>query len=515
MTVQGRRGAARWVPVVGGATAVAAGFGAASSTGLLVLLVAVLLAAVARWPAAALLAALLLCQEFMVGSGGGTGESAPFSAVVGHQLYYGLGGADSKQSVAPLLLLVAVGVVAAGAHLPARSSHSVELGGLGTSVAIVVVGLVVWTWLMGQAAGGSPIGALNQEARPFLLLSGGLVIGALLRARPAEEKITARVVPASLAALSLLAVAALVTGEAGLDLNTEYPVFYDAALPAVAGAVVIAVLFRWGRDRTGWSSTAGHLGLGLVAAAILVLSFRRSIWLATVVALVVGLLIARGRGDAARRLVLGSVCAIPVVFLVPALASFVVARVDSAVNAFGSTDVSTAGHVSDIELGWRYVQAHPVLGIGSRHPPLAGLVVQNSDVIYVHNEWLLDWLRFGVVGAVLVTVLFCLLIAGAVRVFRHETGIARLVAAAFVLVVPVACTNAAFLSTTERWPVLLGLAAGVLVVERRSRPNGPDQMLPEALDDPGRPHQDTPGGRSLTSGIAAMAASTKASIRSE
>jgi O-antigen ligase len=124
---------------------------------------------------------------------------------------------------------------------------------------------------------------------------------------------------------------------------------------------------------------------------------------------------------------------------------------------------SSRGHVSDIKLGWKYATEHFWTGIGPRAPQLPGLAANRAQRIYVHNEWLLDWLRFGLLAPLLVTALFGIIAGRSLRTLRHaNSSTTERAAAVFGLMVPVCLLASPFLSTSNRWPLLIGIAAGIL-----------------------------------------------------
>jgi len=431
---------------------------------------------IVRWPAALPIAALVLCQEVLPaadeqGSGG-------LALTLGNQLYYGPDGTDDgQQTVLPIMVLLAVTAAVSAINILGRSQPAgVRLSRTGTAILVAIVALVAWTVLAGVRASGSLLAAVNQEAKPFLLLAFGFVVGVGIHHARREPAATKVATGAALVALLALAGADLATGRVGLGLDTQYPIFFDAAMSAAAGAVLLALVFHRNRG-----SGLPQVLVGLAALAIVILSLRRNVWVAVVVALVVALVVAHGRGTAARRLTLGTVSLVPVALLVPGLAATVGTRVyDTLYSLDNAADASTRGHITDLEIGWNYVLGSPIAGIGSRHPPLPGFVVQESSIVYVHNEWLLDWLRYGLVGVTLVTLVLGLLAARALALLRTHRSltVVQTAAAMFVLMVPISAITAPFLSTTGRWPALLGIAAGIIAVARA--PAGGSEPLPAA-----------------------------------
>ena len=85
-----------------------------------------------------------------------------------------------------------------------------------------------------------------------------------------------------------------------------------------------------------------------------------------------------------------------------------------------------------------------------------------SGQLYVHNEYLLDWLRFGYPGLIAIVIPVAAGVVLAVRRLRTQRLNAVQSAAAYLLLIaPVAAMSAAFFDTS-RWPAILGLAVGIL-----------------------------------------------------
>ena len=66
-----------------------------------------------------------------------------------------------------------------------------------------------------------------------------------------------------------------------------------------------------------------------------------------------------------------------------------------------AADASVQGHLSDVSVGWHAVKASPISGVGP-NGHVAGLVVEGAGPLYIHNQVLESWLRFGLIGALLI-----------------------------------------------------------------------------------------------------------------
>jgi O-antigen ligase len=432
----------------------AAGAGLAISTGHNSLLLEAAVAAagtaaLVRWPALTILALLILCQEDEP-TAGGFGAGGSGLLFIGHQLYY------KNFSRVSLLTLVAIVACARVAVInPPRRLRSISL----FLVALMGFWYIATVWIGGSAL----TSAINQDARFALLFVLAFVIGAWAGE---QEDWPQRCISLMLWGFSLLALiggylAASGQGQAQTGLNI---IFYDSATGAVAGAVVLAVVLAPRAART-----ARIWWLGGAALLVVVLSSRRNVWAAMIVALLVGLVVARNR---ARLVMRGLVGLAAIVTGVAIFAPSVLTEVGHQLSAIwqasqgSAADTSTQGHLSDISTGIKAVLAHPLSGVGA-NGQLAGLVVEEPGQLYIHNQILESWLRFGIVGGMLVIAVLASLVARALPVLRrHSDDISISWAALLLIMVPVAVMTAPFFTETQRWPTLMGLAAGLLAAKR-------------------------------------------------
>jgi O-antigen ligase len=102
---------------------------------------------------------------------------------------------------------------------------------------------------------------------------------------------------------------------------------------------------------------------------------------------------------------------------------------------------------------------------------VAGLVAEGTGPLYIHNQVLESWLRFGLLGAVLIIAIqLVLLVQGLVTLRRPGIDFAARWAATLVIMAPVSLLTAPFLTTTQRWPAIIGFAAGVIAPVLRAPP---------------------------------------------
>ncbi len=414
----------------------------------LALAAGVLVAAVAWRPVAVPLFLLVVCQEVSPGSG--------FSglATLGSQLYY-------TGRVPPVLPLMALAVVVVFAGRGVRAGR---LTAPGTVAAGTIAALIVLSVFAALYTGKSLFTAVNQDARPFLLLLLGFALGYGLRAAPGEPAASRAAVTGGLGVLVAAGALAVVSGWSADARVSRYFLFYDSALATVTAAILLALAtYRWNRR---WLP----MFVAVAAAVITVTSFRRNAWVAAAAVLVVVVAVSPTRKLIVRRSLVGLAAGGLAVLVVPGLRSSLGARLLAAVTTVAGTgsEVSTENHLHDISAGWAYVRGDMWTGIGPEAGQLPGLSATNSTRVYVHNEWLLDWLRFGILGAVLITVLAVVLVVMGIRTVRRAPAdpLAR-VCAMLVLLTPICLVTAPFLSTTGRWPPLVGIAVGYLAFAHR------------------------------------------------
>lgn len=248
---------------------------------------------------------------------------------------------------------------------------------------------------------------------------------------------------------------ALVSGTA----TGEQLVYYDTATAAVAGASFFAVLRAKHLSRM-------ELVLTLCTAIVLLVSFRPSILISLVISSVIVLLLNKYYRGMIKRVAISSRALILAgLIALPSLLSTFAERlaVSYATIRGNGDDVSTGGHMDDILVVLQHALERP-LGYGSLTPQLTGLFVQSGS-IYVHNELLLDWLRIGFIWFLAVLLLQISLLRDAFKALRQRPDQVSVSVATAAFLMPmfvIASVSAPFLTTTNRWPALVGLAAGIL-----------------------------------------------------
>jgi O-antigen ligase len=393
----------------------------------------------------------------------------------GHQIYGRIMG------IAPALVLLGLGLVALlyGKGSAAKTKLRVHgTDGLG----LACIAMMLWSAglsltqekrdFSGSALLGISLNTLDAISPWLLVLIAYALTLLTLRTREGRDRLP-KVIAAALIAKGALAIVVLATtGGTTID-GQRYLVYYDAALPMLAGAFIVGYLAASRIDLP-------YRKLVFVGAAIIViLSFRRSVWLAVAVGVVV-LPLLRHRGVVVARLLI-VLCVLGVSLnLLPATArDAAFSRVTSAVEVFrgtGSED-SAENHEKDIERGFALAQDNAYLGVGVRAAQPRGFASFDSHVLYVHNDFLQVWLLFGLPGLLLYASILLVLGRRAGRLLRRgQLSALDASAAAFGLLLAVPVMTAPFISTTVRWPIMVGLVGAIL----RARLTEPPDDVPGA-----------------------------------
>lgn len=401
------------------------------------------LAVIVRWPTATFLALLIACQE--VAPTGSYG-AAEFFLTFGSDLYKTTLLGFPVVAVAAVVALLAALGWSDGPGLSLRRSWPL-LGLLGVVLAAALL----------QGAG---FDTLVRLGLPYLLAVVGVCLAATTARQPGGWQLVNRVGAIGLVVMALGGVYFLVTTGGSVDGSGRTTLFYDSALPAVAGAV-----FIYGVVVAGRPSVRSAVVTLIAPVTIVLLSGRRSIWLAVVIVLAV-LLIARYGRRVVRVVAIAGIGAGLAAALVPGVVNGIGSQIDVVQQTVQGSDADqgTEGHLDDVTLGIDYAKDTPFLGRGYDSPPLPGLFVQ-SEQLYVHNDALQVWLLYGpLAGGLMLTCMAAALVAGW-RALRKPPVTALVgTSAVFLMIWPFAGMTAAFASTTYRWPVLLGMAIGAVLL---------------------------------------------------
>jgi hypothetical protein len=380
----------------------------------------------------------------------------------GHQLY------QPVKHVAPalVLLLLALGVqLYSGRGFAVKRIHAHGLDAFGS----VLVSLIMWTTMLSLAQEKVDFSsqsmaqiAINTVAagQPWLLALAAYAVAVPMLREPGGRAALARLVAGVLIVKGVLGLLVLATSQGAVIDGQRYVVYYDAALPMVAGMAIVGYLLAAERALP-WRKM-----ILLLAGTIVVFSFRRSVWSAMAAAVVV-LPVIRMHGVVLRRIFTVALLGLAVLLATPSTvkdAAF--GRVGSAVSVAQGTgnEDSARNHKLDLEQGFRFARQHPWIGLGVRAPQRREFAYQGINRLYVHNDPLQVWLRFGLPGVALFLLLFVILAWRGVATLRRRSPLSVLDAgcAAFAIVCILSVLPAPFVSDTIRWPILVGIVAAVL-----------------------------------------------------
>lgn len=447
-----RSGPFRNVLLVIAALAVAAlaAYAATSGEGLAAIGILIVGMILAWRPLTAALLAFLIFQEISPRSG----QSG--LTIFGHQFYF------VEFGQLPLAFFF-IGIAAISVSVRHQFTDRLE-GKSAKSPLIVVIVFLSASIVIGLLSGLGVASVFGQVARPLIVFVLAWQVGAFSRRELSGNSLPRSL---SLGVLGLAAVGlpvALMGG--GLSLGGQL-VYYDTATAAIAGAVLLAI-FRESRQ------SVASLTVALCAAIVLVVSFRRSVLVALVITVFATALMSRSF----RKIMLKTVAACSGLILlgytvIPGLLMSFWERIALSYETLDGTasDESTQGHVDDIRIGLDHALANPS-GYGPASPQLPGLLTQ-GNTIYVHNEMLLNWLRFGLLGLLLSLLLILIFARSASEVLfksDRQFSVVFHAAAYFVPIYLIASFTAPFMMTTVRWPALLGIALGILSVSRSHQP---------------------------------------------
>ncbi len=435
------------VTAVGGLLVVDGGLRLAATALIGVIVVVALL-----WrPALTLFALLVVSQEINPADNAFGGASTSTLLTLGHQIYFTTA---SRISLVTFLALIACAGTAARGEV-----RRPRLPGL---LAVLAVGLLFTAELW--IGGTSLKTAINQDCRFVILFVAAFYVGsrALVPGRPSQLGLRAMAWLFTL--MALLGGYLYATGQGDVVAGVHV-IFYDSALSAIAGAFVLAVVLAPRRTQGRWAWWAAA-----AAMAVVVLASRRNVWAGMVVALLLGVAVIPRRGRLVVRLLVALGVALAALAIFDPKVTTGIGHQLSAIwqaTQGSAADASTQGHLSDVSVGWHAVQASPWSGVGPNgHVP--GLVVENSGPLYIHNQVLESWLRFGLLGAIGIVLAQVVLLVQALRVLRRHRGEIVSAWASYLLVLaPISMLTAPFFTETQRWPAIMGLAAGMVAIRRR------------------------------------------------
>jgi O-antigen ligase len=385
------------------------------------------------------------------------------------------------KGLTPLDGLVALAVLAVGMDLIAHGRQLKVPRPLALGLVLLALGMVEGA-VTGHAAGVS--------TRAVLLSENVLVYLLLLPLTVANLDIPRRTVGLLLAGLVALAIVKAgfglieVLGHYGQSIEgTSTLTYYE---PAANWLIMIALLAVFAAVLLRARAPAWMLVGAPLLVASLVLSYRRSFWIATVLGLLLVLLL--GSSPVGRRMLVPTALAVALAILLLGSIHFqgqapIVKRVESLNPTSISTNAQDRYRLDERANVLGEIRRHPIAGLGIKVPweatvqPLS--VEHEEGRQYVHFAALWFWLKLGILGLL---AYFAILIGAAVlswRVWRRSEepllrafGLASLCGLAGLVVME---TTASFTGVDPRFTVLLGAQIGLLALLDRTPPR---RLLP-------------------------------------
>jgi len=408
------------------------------------------------WPMPTALAVLVLVES----SGNPQFQQvAPAALTLGHRFY------EPFHRVEPTLILLLVAIVAELLH---RRDGKPALGGTALVPILTACGLAASTFVWWIATTTEPLHSrLLLEAvvtaSPWLVFVAAVLLVRLAARNPSLRTELTWVLAGTLTlklAIGLYELAA--TGGVTFE-GTRHILFYDPTVPLLGAAAFLGCYYT--REAQP-SARVLRWWIGGAGALILVLSFRRSLWIMAIAGIIVGPLLER-RDFMARRLVLAVLATAAALLVLPGdWVSPVMGRVGEVVTAIrsgsGSSTSNAALHLKDVTHGIALVASHPIAGLGIRANQPTGLALPPTGSFYIHNDLFYVWLTQGLGAAVLLVALFVSLARRGWEVIAARPQSAfDAGAAATVVFLVLPCMTAAYLSDTVRFPAVVGLVAGL------------------------------------------------------
>ena len=255
--------------------------------------------------------------------------------------------------------------------------------------------------------------------------------------------------------------------------------YYDASPIFLLGICSILVAFKV-VDLAAW-----RIPYLVFATLVIVLSLRRAIWIDIVVALAItGLWSRRSGFRAVIALGLGVVVVLELVYPGAAF-SYIEHAVRYTTGAQGR-EFSTDYRRWETANAWMNVKQHPLTGIG---PDGRWTLLNSFDgqfrpygFTYLHNSYLLVWLRLGLLGLVAYV---AFLLTSIWMLLGRRLPLESIVVGAMMAGLTVAVYTASFLVTAARWPTTVGLLLGIgLAARARTQPAEKDAELTQTDDFP-------------------------------
>lgn len=326
----------------------------------------------------------------------------------------------------------------------------------------ILVALVGWSCLLGLSQGYDLKAAVGAST-PWIVILCGFVIGSYIAVNSRIRMQIIWIAATIIFIKAVIGVYVFLSGGAIPDPSgLAAVVYYDSTISYVAMTFLV-----------GWMFSEVRKGPGMIlmtsSVVVILVAMRRNVIAAAAWALF-GVTLLRGSWKHALRIVAGLALLLAGVWVfLPGPIGNIVSAFDRSFSTLltGEGDSSTTGHVSDIEVGTAVIMQSPIWGLGVYPEPQAGLVVGKSDNLYIHNELLQTWARFGLVGVLVLVMLLGLAITYAVLLVRKgSSDLLGSASAVYFLACPIPLMFFPHLSTLVRFAFFAGFFLAILSQER-------------------------------------------------
>ena len=258
--------------------------------------------------------------------------------------------------------------------------------------------------------------------------------------------------------------------------------YYDASPILLLGFCAIVVAFRM-VDLGAW-----RIPYLVISSLVILLSLRRGAWLGIIATLVITGIWSRRSGFRIA-LAIGAVCIFGLEIAHPGSALAPIENAVKYTTGAQGREFSTKYREYEMSNAWMNIERNWLGGIG----PATDWTLYNSfsarfrpyNFSYLHNSYMWVWLRYGLIG--LIAYLGFIGTSAFTLLHRRRYPIECAATGGAVVGVAIAVFTASYLTTTDRWPITVGLIVGIglaararfLQSERETAPAG-------AADEPPR-----------------------------
>lgn len=344
-------------------------------------------------------------------------------------------------------------LLVAGATLALRG-----VTGYGWPGAPATLALGLFVLALGRAVPGGVTADEIRALRPLGLLAAAVLVGYWLGRGASGDRFYRTLVAVAPPVAGLGLYNAVVRGELA---------FYDAATVFLLGVAALLVLFR--------AVELGSLRVPylLLLLAAIVPSFRRGAILALLVALLVAAAWTRSGGIG---LALGGagVVAVALELASPGLVLGPLEDLFTYFTGASGQDANVNYRGYERHNAWLNVRESWLVGIG----PTADWTLFHTfggrfphhavNTAYLHDSFLWTWVRYGLLGLLLFAGFLAAALVRFLRARAADRG--AIVTGASVAGLVVALVTASYLTTTLRWPTLVGLLVGVACARTARQP---------------------------------------------